>query len=59
MRGSGGNVSQDYHQTGHLRRTPVAVLIGDGFDAATPRYCNVAVEKAEVNADHRHPAAQR
>ena len=53
----GRNVSQDYHQIGHLRRTPVAVLIGDGFDAAAPRYCDVAVEKAEVNADHRHPDA--
>lgn len=57
MWGSGGNISQDYHQTGHLRGTPVAVLIGDGFDAAAPRHCDVAVEKAEVNTDHRHPAA--
>lgn len=41
----------------HLRGTPVAVLVGDGLDAATPCYSDVAVEKAEVNANHRHPAA--
>lgn len=44
-------------QARYLRGTPVAVLIGDGLDAATPRYSDVAVEKAEVNANHRHPAA--
>lgn len=42
----------------HLRGTPIAVLIGDGLDAATPCYSDVAVEKAEVNANHRHPAAK-
>lgn len=40
----------------HLRRAPVAVLVGDGLDAAAPRHSDVAVEEAEVNAHHRHPA---
>lgn len=48
---------RDSERTRHLRGTPVAVLIGDGLDAAAPRYSDVAVEKAEINANHRHPAA--
>lgn len=40
----------------HLRRAPVAVLVGDGLDAAAPSHSDVAVEEAEVNAHHRHPA---
>lgn len=40
----------------HLRRAPVAVLVGDGLDAAAPRHRDVAVEEAEVDAHHRHPA---
>lgn len=40
----------------HLRRAPVAVLVGDGLDAAAPRDGDIAVEEAEVNAHHRHPA---
>lgn len=40
----------------HLRRAPVAVLVGDGLNAAAPRHSDVAVEEAEVNAHHRHPA---
>jgi len=32
----------------HLRGTPVAVLIGDGLDAATPCYSDVAGEKTEA-----------
>lgn len=49
---------RDEDRTWHLRGTPVAVLVGDGLDAAAPRYRDVAVEKAEVNANHRHPAAE-
>lgn len=41
----------------HLRRAPVAVLVGDGLDAAAPRHRDVAVEEAEINAHHRHPAS--
>lgn len=40
----------------HLRRAPVAVLVGDGLDAAAPRHRDVAVEETQVNAHHRHPA---
>lgn len=44
--------------TGHSRGAAVAVLVGDGLDAAAPRHGDVAVEEAEVDAHHRHPAAR-
>lgn len=42
----------------YSRRAAVAVLVGDGLDAAAPRHADVAVEKAEVDAHHRHGCAR-
>ena len=41
----------------YSRGAAVAVLVGDGLDAAAPRNADVAVQEAEVDADHRHDCA--
>lgn len=41
----------------YSRGAAVAVLVGDGLDAAAPRHADVAVQEAEVDADHRHDCA--
>lgn len=42
----------------HSRRAPVAELVGDSLDAASPRHGDIAALEAEVKAHHGHgPAA--
>lgn len=38
----------------YSRGAAVAVLVGDGLDTAAPRDADIAVEEAEVNANHGH-----
>lgn len=57
-RGSPGGRGGGARARRYSRRAAVAVLVGDGLDAAAPRHPDVAVEEAEVDAHHRHGCAR-